>query len=98
MAATLELVSQLTEVVDLAVENDPDHLLGIRHRLMAAGEIDDREAPEPEAERAGEEVPFVIGPAVRDRPCHGLDVHTSDRSAAREVELSADPAHDSVHR
>ena len=49
--ALLELGPQLLEVVDFAVEDDPDRLVGIGHRLVAAGEIDDRQPPETQADR-----------------------------------------------
>ena len=43
-----ELGAQLAVVVDLAVVDDDDAVIG-RHRLCAAGEVDDAEAAEPEA-------------------------------------------------
>src|SRR5580704_7115296 len=41
----LELPPQLTEVVDLAVEDGPDRSIFVVDRLVAGGEIDDAQAP-----------------------------------------------------
>ena len=43
-----QLSAQLLEIVNLAVENDPDGFFGVGHRLMAAGQIDDGKPPETE--------------------------------------------------
>ena len=43
MAEPLELVTQLDVVEDLAVEDDPQRAVLVRERLLAAGEVDDRE-------------------------------------------------------
>ena len=40
MAALLELGAQFLEIVNLAVEDDPDRFFGVRHRLVTAGQID----------------------------------------------------------
>ena len=63
MSGSLELLAQLRKVVDLAVEHDPDRLVVIGHRLVAAREVDDREATETEPQAAGVEVAFVVRPA-----------------------------------
>ena len=47
--APLEIRPQLRVVVDLAVEDDPHRLVFVGHRLVAAGHIDDRQAPVAEA-------------------------------------------------
>ena len=48
-AALLELAADLGVVVDLAVEEQPDRPVLVRHRLhRVVGEIDDRQASEPE--------------------------------------------------
>ena len=49
MTARFQLRPQLLEVVDLAVEDHPEGAVFVAHRLMAAGEIDDRQAAESEA-------------------------------------------------
>ena len=80
VAALLELGAQLLEVVDFAVEDDPDRLVGIGHRLMAAGEIDDRQPPEAEADRTLHEVALVIRAAMGDRISHQPDLSPGRRA------------------
>ena len=41
VAAGLEIAPQVAVVVDLAVEDDPDRLVFVGHRLLAAGPVDD---------------------------------------------------------
>ena len=41
----LQLGDQGVEVVDLTVEGDPDRPVLVRERLLAGGEVDDREPP-----------------------------------------------------
>src|SRR3954471_5370694 len=46
-----QLALEIEEVVDLAVEDDPDAPVLVGHRLRAGGrEIDDRQAPVPKGE------------------------------------------------
>src|SRR5438132_722333 len=44
----LQLGTELREVVDLAVENDPDGSILVKHRLVASSQIDDAKAAHPE--------------------------------------------------
>ena len=93
MSPAFELLAELAEVVDLAVEDDPDRLLGVGHRLMAAGQIDNRQSAKAEAERTRDVHALIVRPTVGDGPTHRHDVLGKDGSAAAEIELSADPAH-----
>ena len=52
VAGARELVAQLGVVVDLAVLDDDDGAVLVRDRLVAAGEVDDREAPRAERDLA----------------------------------------------
>ena len=68
-----ELVAQLAEVVELAVEDGDDVALLVCDRLAAGREVDHPQAPVPEhapSERIDR--PFV-GPAVDERGVHPLD-------------------------
>src|SRR5262249_26471313 len=49
VAVAQQFALEFGEIVNLAVEDDPDRAFAIRHRLMAAGKIDDGETPEAEA-------------------------------------------------
>ena len=68
MPALLELAAQLEVVPDLAVEYRHDRAVFVRHRLGAAGQVDDAEPGVAEhaiAPRRGSRVPS--GPAVAER-------------------------------
>src|SRR5262245_33528741 len=53
--------AQRTMVVDLSVENDPARTVLVRHRLVAARAIDDREAPMPQRNACIVEEPVAVG-------------------------------------
>ena len=69
----LEERAQRTVVVDLAVEDDPAGAVFVRHRLLAARAIDDREPPEAENRRLRLVKPIAVGPAVIHRVGHRTD-------------------------
>src|SRR5438552_1213003 len=60
MALFLQLCSQFSVIVNLAVEDDPHRFFCVRHRLMTAGEIDDRQSPEAQTNRPVDEEAFII--------------------------------------
>jgi hypothetical protein len=61
-----EFVTELDVVVDLTIEDDPDRSILIPHRLMAAGNINDRQAPvtEMHAKLFINPKAFSVGPAM----------------------------------
>src|SRR5262249_1140205 len=73
VATGLEFAAQLGEIVDLAVENDPDRLVFVVDGLLATGEVDDAEAAHAEAYGATNVDALVSGVAVNDRLAHALD-------------------------
>ena len=84
--------AQRREVVDLAVEHDDRAPSGVRHRLVAAGEIDDRQPPVAEHRRAVGEEPASSGPRARIDSriaCDGIGVEPG----ARGVDGAGDAAH-----
>src|SRR5262249_13041449 len=94
VALRLEVRAQLVEVVDLAVERDPERAVLVRERLTARGrEVDDRETSMPERGGAEDLDPFAVGPPVRECAGHGADGALV--SGTREVapHFSRDPAH-----
>ena len=64
---------ELPVVVDLAVEDDPDRSVLVRHRLLAVLEIDDAQPPHAEADALAEIDALVVGPAMHHRAAHGAD-------------------------
>ena len=68
--ARLELRPELAEVVDLAVEHEPEALVGVAHRLPPRDEVDDRE-PRHAERHAGLSVDaHVVGPAMAEQVEH----------------------------
>src|SRR6185437_8523110 len=93
VAALLELRAQRRVVVDLAVVDEPDALVLVRHRLRAARQVDDREPPVAEANRAVEPQPLAVGAAMAQRLAHAL--HAGAVHALARVQ--PDDAGDSTH-
>src|SRR5512146_2242813 len=93
MAARLQFAPQLFKIVDFAVEHHPYGFCLIRHGLVSAAEIDDRETPEAEAERTGQEKAFVVRPSMDQRSGHSLGIVKPDRSMILKIILAANPAH-----
>ncbi len=92
-AARDQLGRQLDVVEDLAVERDPDIAVGRGERLLAAREVDDREASVAERRALVEVDAGCIGPAM----AHGLD-HALEHGARRQrARLEGDEAGDATH-
>ena len=71
----LEFVAKLAVIVDLAVEDHPDAAILVRHRLCAAGKIENRQPAETKCDVAIRPEAFVIRASVSNRighPPHAL--------------------------
>src|SRR5208282_2322724 len=88
-----EFETQLGKVIDFAVENHADRFLRIRHRLVAALDIDNREAPEAQSNRPTDVVALVVGTTMDDAARHLLYVPAQDRSMPLVAKLSANSTH-----
>ena len=73
MAPLDQLAAQLVVVVDLPVEDDDLRSVFAENGLAPAREVDDAEAPHPEAHPPCEEQALVVRAAVADRRAHGPD-------------------------
>jgi hypothetical protein len=93
MAASFKLGTQLFEIVNLAVQNDPDCFLGIRHWLMPSGQIDDGKPPKPKSDRTRDEVTLIVGTAVKHGLGHPPDRARLHRLVPGKVKLAANAAH-----
>jgi hypothetical protein len=85
-------VSQLGEVIDLAVVDDPNRAVFVEDRLMAPRQIDDTQAAHAQADAIFYEYAFVIGTTIDNRLAHpvdGLSIHRSRRA----TDNSRDSAH-----
>jgi hypothetical protein len=57
-------------VVDLAVERDPDSAVLVAHRLLAAGDVDNRQPPVRKARATVDDQALAVGSAMRDHIAH----------------------------
>jgi hypothetical protein len=92
VAAALQRGAQLAVVVDLAVLDDLDRAVFVPDRLVAALEVDDREAPDGERDGPVDERAVAVGPPVAKRLAHWRERRRVDCTAV-EREESTDPAH-----
>ncbi len=83
-----ELAHELRVVVDLAVLDDDAASVLVEDRLVAAGEVDDRESARRERDGAVDVFAGGVGAAVLERRAHRLQART-----VRRPRHSTDPAH-----
>src|SRR5262245_26547913 len=98
MASRLQFAFQFRKVVDLSVEDHPDGLILIGHRLMYASKINDRQTAKTQSKRAIEVESFVVRTTVNDRCSHSPDHFWFHRTLAAKIILSANSAHDQATR
>ncbi|HEU0050214.1 MAG TPA: hypothetical protein VFQ43_21675, partial [Nitrososphaera sp.] len=65
----------------------------VRHWLMTSGQINNGKPPEPESERPGNQVAFVVGTTMDHRLGHPPDRVRFDRFVPDKVKLAANAAH-----
>jgi hypothetical protein len=88
-----ELVPQVLKVVAFAIVNDVHRAILIRHRLMPASHVDDRETPAPYADRTVDVHPAIVGPTVRDCVKHCREHRRLYRCRAIVKQNASDTAH-----
>ena len=95
-----ELFAQRQVVVDLAVEGDGDlGVVAAVHRLGAVGrQIDDRQAPVAERDRAFEEVAVAVRAAVGDDVSHPAQQRLATGVLRRTLRVAIYEATDAAHR
>ncbi len=93
VAGFFEPLAQLLEIINFAVQNYPDRAVFIRHRLVAAGNVDDAEAPHAERHAAAVIKAIVIGAAMRDDAAHPLHQRSRQLAARLEIYESEYSAH-----
>src|SRR6266404_7254128 len=97
MATLLQTRTQLSMVVNLAVENQPDAIGATMHRLVASfRQIDDRQPAKAQtaASPVKDQLTRVIRPTVYHHVAHSLDERALDATFGRSVlPDSADAAH-----
>src|SRR5438309_2816399 len=89
VAVSFQLLPELREVINFAVENHPNGFFRIRHGLMTSREINNRESAEAEPEWSRDVIPLIIGPPMDEAPGHPLDIPTTNGKLSPKVILSA---------
>ena len=94
VAERLQLVDQLGEIVDLAVERDAHRAVLVEQRLSPERrKIDDREPAMAEADTGGQVEAAVVGAAMVQRVGHALKSAPIDGSLPSHIEYAGYPAH-----
>ncbi len=93
MAQRLQFRDQLLVVVDFAVEYHHHRAVFVEQRLLAGGNVDDRQAPVTQADAGLDMQAALVRPAVQLRIVHALQHRAADVAAAAGVENSGDSAH-----
>ncbi len=84
---------QRGEVVDLAVEDRPDRAVLVGERLMAAGQVDDRQPAKPQRGVVVAVVARVVRTAVDDPVHHRLEGFRGQSTFEIGPDRAADAAH-----
>src|SRR6476661_7436132 len=92
VAASVEVFPQFLVIVDLAVENDPFFSVGAVHRLMPAGQVDDRQPAHREACSAVKIKSVVIRSAMTYRSVHAAK-HIPVRGFTAAIYKTRNSAH-----
>jgi hypothetical protein len=101
MASGNQLVPQLLEVVDLAVEHHDDRPVLVEHGLIARRQIDDRQAAVPQPHAPLEVKAVGIGATMGHRGGHAAEELARDRVPRVRMDDAGDPTHvsrPSAHR
>src|SRR5262249_19826594 len=93
VTARLELPHESRRVVDLAVADHLDGAVLVPERLLAAVDVDDREAPHPERHLVLHVAPEGIRPAVHHDVAHRAHAFRARPFAESASHLARDPAH-----
>ena len=93
VAERLQLRDQLLVVVDLAVEDDDDRAVLVVERLLARGEVDDRQSAVAKPDARLEVQPLAVRTAMRLRVVHALQQRAIEVAACASVEEAGDAAH-----
>src|SRR6266851_9869491 len=100
MSSSGEIVPNRMEVVDFAVEHDPDWSVRCAHRLLAAGEVDNGEPTVPHDGAVAALLAVLVRASVADRGVHPVQqrlirqsiprLGISENETAHDIDLSDD--------
>src|SRR5690606_28219862 len=95
VTARFEITAQFGMVVDLAVEGDPDGVVLVGNRLVAALKVDDAQSAKTKAAGATDEAAVVVGTAMGDGLLHRAHPRRIGQPFRVEEEFAADATHGS---
>ena len=93
VSSLFEFRTQFLEVINLAVQDDPYLLLRVGHRLVPAGQIDNRQPPKAEPNRAVKIVSLVIRATMDHGLGHAPNRVTIHGFVSDKIKLAANTAH-----
>lgn len=93
MASLLEVGSEFSVVVDLAVKDPLNRIVFVSDRLATAGDVDDRKSSMREPDLRVDPQALAIGTSMRNRCGHPLENRTLDGSMAVRINHTGDAAH-----
>jgi len=93
VAQRLQLGDEALVVVDFAVEDDHDRAVFVEQRLLAGGNVDDRQAPVAQANAGLDVQAAFVGAAVQLRVVHALQGGAVNGGAAAGVKNTGNAAH-----
>jgi hypothetical protein len=93
MASFPQPCPEFHEIVDFAVEGDPDRLILVADRLMAPGNVDDAQTPYAQGCRIVHIVAIVVWSTVPYRLAHGPEDQIRLPAVERAIYESRDAAH-----
>ncbi len=96
VARLLETGPQLAEVVDLAVADDDEIAVLVADRLMAAGDVDDRQPPHAEEQLIVDEATLVVGSSMQNGAAHAREHGGIGPSRTAQTQHAVDSAHDTL--
>jgi hypothetical protein len=96
VAARDQFRAQFAVVVDLTVEHQLHAAVGVADRLVAGGEVDDRQPAHAEQRACVAIHAPVVGPAMADDVVHHLADLRVGRRSARRNDVTCDAAHQRV--
>ena len=93
VAQRLQFRDEFLIVVDFAVEDDADALVFVVQRLLAGGQVDDRQAAVAEPDAGFDMQAAFVGAAMKLRFVHAVEHRTIDVAFASGVENAGYSAH-----
>ena len=96
MAPVDQILVQGLEIIDLAIEDDPNRSVLVRHGLVSTGEVDNTQAVEGQADVASQIDSVVVRPAMPGDFAHPVDNIFLHAPGGIEIEEPANSAHDGM--